>query len=153
MTSHSLSPPRREFNTGSMTGPSPRPHPDGEFVVLDGSLLAGLMDWPALAKEAARSRLAGAAVGLLLDVRGAPFTPSTGEARPLVAALAGYRAVAIVSRGDASFGCARMVSTLVEVRGSKAAAFLTEPDAAAWLSRQVGGGPDPSVGAPGRAPA
>ena len=84
-------------------------------------------------------------------MRGAPFTPSTGEARPLVAALAGYRAVAIVSRGDASFGCARMVSTLVEVRGSKAAAFLADQDAEAWLSQQLRGVPDISAGAPWRA--
>jgi hypothetical protein len=119
-------------------GPDPSPSPESRFVVLDGSRLAGLKDWRALADVAALTRAAGAADGMLLDVRRASFTPASHEGGMLAAALAGYPAVAIVSGGDASYGCARMVCTLVELRGSTAEAFLTEGAAEAWLLRQTG---------------
>jgi hypothetical protein len=108
-------------------------------VVLDGSRLAGLKNWQALADVAA---LTGGAIcaadGVLLDVRQAPFTPATHEGEVLAAALASYPAVAIVTGGDASHSCARTVCTLVELRGSPAAAFLTQDEAELWLSRQAG---------------
>jgi hypothetical protein len=118
--------------------PDPRPAPESRFVVLDGSRLAGLKDWRTLADVAALTRAASPADGMLLDVRQASFTPASPEGGMLAAALAGYPAVAIVSGGDASYGCARMVCTLVELRGSAAAAFLTANEAEAWLSRQSG---------------
>ena len=131
--------------------PKPRPTPDGRLVVLDGSRLAGLRDWRGLADLAAQSYAAGAADGVLLDVRRAPFTPTADDAADLVAALARYAAAAIVSGADASYGCARMVSTLVELRGSKAAAFFTEDEAAVWLAGQVGCEPGGTAAARKRA--
>lgn len=131
-----------------MMSPESLPTPDGRVVVLDGSRLAGLRDWRALAEVAALACTAGAAAGLLLDVRRAPFTPAASDAELLAAALASYQAVAIVSGGDSSYGCARMVSTLVELRGSRAAVFLTYEEAEAWLPGQV---PDDSAAARERA--
>ena len=133
--------------------PESLPTPDGRLVVLDGSRLAGLRNWQGLADVAVQTRRAGVADGLLLDVHRAPFTPASGEAAVLVTALAGYSAVAIVSGGGASYGCARMVSTLVELLGSRAAAFLTEDEAEVWLSQQVGREPDGSAAARELAPA
>jgi hypothetical protein len=107
-------------------------------VVLDGSRLASLRNWQALADVAALTGAVCAADGVLLDVRQAPFTPPTREGEVLAAALASYPAVAIVTGGDASHSCARIVCTLVELRGSPAAAFLTQDKAELWLSRQAG---------------
>ena len=81
---------------------------------------------------------AGSAECVLLDVRRAAFTPSAIEAEELIAALAGFAAVAIVADPDASFGCARMLSTLVELRGSNASAFFTTVEAESWLMAQLG---------------
>jgi hypothetical protein len=128
-----------------MIDPALRPDPDGDFVVLDASWFAGMRDWHALAEMVSQSRAAITAGGLLLDVRRAAFTPAAREAHLLVAAVVGYPAVAIVVQGDASYGCARMVSTLIEIRGSKASAFLTAQEAAAWLSRQGRGEPEGAV--------
>jgi len=134
-----------------MTSPELRPTPGGRLVVLDGSRLAGLKDWRALASVAGLACAAGANDGVLLDVRQAPFTPAAGDAEMLAVALSGYPAVAIVCGGNASFGCARMVSTLVELRGSRAAAFLTKDVAEVWLSQQVGRELDGSAAAPEQA--
>jgi hypothetical protein len=131
-----------------MTDPAFRPAPDGRPVVLDVSVVSGMRDWHALAELVSRSRVAGTTRGLLLDVRRAPFTPAARDAHLLVTALAGYPAVAIIVQGDASFGCARMVSTLIEISGSRASAFLTVHEATAWLSRQELGGPDGAADEP-----
>jgi hypothetical protein len=128
-----------------MTESALGPDPDGDFVVVDASWFAGMRDWHALAEMVSRSRAAITSGGLLLDVRRAAFTPAAREAHLLVPALVGYPAVAIVVQDEASYGCARMVSTLVEGRGSKAAAFSTAHEAAAWLSRQAHRGSDGSA--------
>jgi hypothetical protein len=131
-----------------MTDPAFRLDPDGRLVVLDVSVLAGMRDWHALAEVVSRARVAGTTRGLLLDVRRAAFTPAAKDAHLLVSALVGYPAVAIVVQGDASYGCARMVSTLIEIRGSRASAFPTAHEAAAWLSRQERGEPDVAADEP-----
>lgn len=121
-----------------MTNADSSPTRDRRLVVLDGSHLAALRDWRALADVAVLMGAADAADGMLLDVRRALFTPASGDVDVLVAALSTYAAVAIVSGANASFGCARMVSTLIECHGSKAAAFFTAEEAEAWLSAEVG---------------
>jgi hypothetical protein len=111
---------------------------DGRIVVLDGSRLAGLKHWHLLADVAALTSAVCSANGVLLDVRQAAFTPEAREGEVLAVALASFPAVAIVTGGEASYGCARMVCTLVGRRGSPAAAFLSEGEAKAWLARQGG---------------
>lgn len=120
------------------------PEDDGRIVVLDGSRLAGLKHWHLLADVAALTSSVCSANGVILDVRQAAFTPEAREGEVLAVALAGFPAVAIVTGGEASHGCARMVCSLVGRHGSPAAAFLTEGEAKAWLARQAGaagGGP------------
>ncbi len=111
---------------------------DGRIVVLDGSRLAGLKHWQSLADVAALTSAVCAANGVLLDVRQAAFTPEAREGEVLAVALASFPAVAIVTGGDASYGYARMVCSLVGRRGAPAAVFLTEGEAKAWLARQAG---------------
>ena len=82
---------------------------------------------------------------VLLDVRGAPFTPTGRDADVLASALAGCPLVAIVSGGNASFGCARMVTTMVALRGSQAAALQDEARAWAWLEERMGDGAAPGM--------
>jgi hypothetical protein len=68
----------------------------------------------------------------------------------LATGLAAYPLVTIVTDVGASYGCARMVSTLVEMRGSPSAAFWEETEAWRWLSAQLDtdmrdGPPSPQV--------
>ena len=83
----------------------------------------------------------GATVGsrraLMLDFRTHKFTPNSRDADGLATRLAAYPSVAILTDVGASYGCARMVSTLVELRGSSSAAFCDEAEAWRWLSAQL----------------
>ena len=83
-------------------------------VVLDGSRLASLKNWQALADVAARrGEQYSAADGVLLDGcarRRSP--PPRVRARCLPPPWPAIRAVAIVTGGDASHSCARIVCTL-----------------------------------------
>lgn len=114
----------------------------GRVVVLNGSRLAGRKDWQELADVVVLTCAAQRPSGLLLDVRSALFVPTAREADRLASALSGCPCSAIVTGGDASFGCARMVATSLELRGRTAAAFHDEVGAWAWLEEALGR-PDP----------
>ena len=110
----------------------------GRVVVLDGSRLAGQRDWRGLADVVLLTCAKDAHGAVLLDVRGAAFTPTAREVDVLSSALAGCSLVAIASDGNASYGCARMVAMTVELRGSRAAAFQDEARAWMWLEEWLG---------------
>jgi hypothetical protein len=111
----------------------------GGVIVLDGWWLASRGAWQELADVAVLTCARGTPGAVLLDVRGAAFTPPAREAEVLASGLAGSPLVAVLSGGEGSYRCARMVATSAVLRGSQAAAFLDEARAWAWLDEQLGG--------------
>ena len=109
------------------------------MVVLDGRWLASRCAWQELADVAVLTCGRGAPGAVLLDVRGASFTPEAREAEVLASALAGSPLVAILAGGGGSYWCARMVATSASHRGSRAAAFLQESLAWMWLYERLFG--------------
>lgn len=107
------------------------------MVVLDGSHLVERKEWHALADVIFLTGAAQRPRAVLLDVRGSAFTPTAAETEMLASALAGCPWAAIVSDGGVSYGCARMVATWAELRGSGAAAFVEETAAQGWLAERL----------------
>jgi hypothetical protein len=119
-------------------------------VVLCGAAFAEPRDWLAVADAASLAATVGSPRALMLDFRTHGFTPSSRDAGVLATSLAAYPLVAILADLGVSYGCARMVSTLVELRGSPSSAFYDEAEAWRWLSAQLGtdvrdGPPSPHV--------
>ncbi len=109
-------------------------------VVLDGTRPTSRKDWQELADVVLLTCAAQRPAALLLDVRRGPFTPAAREADKLASVLGGCPLVAIVSGPDASYSCARMVATSLELRGRAAAAFSNEPEAWGWLEERLESG-------------
>lgn len=119
-------------------------------TVLRGAAFAESQDWLAAADVASLAAAVGSPRALLLDFRTHGFALSSRDADVLATGLAAYPTVAILTDLGVSYGCARMVSTLVELRGSPSAAFHDEAEAWRWLSAQLGtdvrdGSPSPQV--------
>ncbi len=107
-----------------------RPHSQcDQVVVIDGSRGADALGWRELADIVTLTCAGRRPTAVLLDVRNDPFTPTSREADVLASALAGTPLVAIVAGPDASYGCARMIATSIELRGRSAAAFRDEVQA------------------------
>ena len=128
---------------------SPAVRGDG-VVVLGGAAFAESQDWLAVADVASLAATVGSPRALMLDFRTHGFALSSRDADVLATGLAGYPLVAILTDLGVSYGCARMVSTLVELRGSPSAVFHDEAEAWRWLSAQLGtdvrdGTPSPQV--------
>jgi hypothetical protein len=109
----------------------------GGVIVLDGWWLASRGAWQELADVAVLTCARGTPGAVLLDVRGASFTPAAREAEVLASGLAGSPVVAILSGAEGSYWSARMVATSAGLRGSQAAAFLDESQAWVWLYERV----------------
>ena len=118
-------------------------------VVLEGASFAEPRNWLAVADAASLAATVGSPRALMLDFRTHGFTLSSRDADVLATGLAAYPLVAILTDLGVSYGCARMVSTLVELRGSPSAAFYDEAEGWRWLSAQlctdVRDGPPPQV--------
>jgi hypothetical protein len=119
-------------------------------VVLGGAALAEPRNWLAVADTASLAAAVGSPRALMVDFRTHGFTPNSRDAGVLATSLAAYPLVAILTDVGAPYGCARMVSTLVELRGSPSAAFYDEAEAWRWLSAQFDtdvrdGPPSPQV--------
>lgn len=118
-------------------------------VVLGGASFAEPGDWLAVADAASLAASAGSPRALILDFRACGFALGLRDAELLAAGLAAYPSVAFLTDHGVSYGCARMVSTLVELRGSPSAVFCDEEEAWEWLSAQLGtevrDGPPPQV--------
>lgn len=115
----------------------------GRVVVLEGVWLASRGAWQELADVAVLTCAKGTPGAVLLDVRGAAFTPSSREAEVLASGLAGSPLVAILSGGEGSYWSARRIATAAALRGSQAAAFQDEARAWAWLDERMGSESDP----------
>jgi hypothetical protein len=119
-------------------------------VVLGGSSFAEPRDWLAVADVASVAATVGSPRALMLDFRTHGFALGLRDAEVLATGLAAYPSVAFLTDHGVSYGCARMVSTLVELRGSSSAAFCDEAEAWRWLSAQLGtdvrDGPPPQAG-------
>ena len=119
-------------------------------VVLGGSSFAEPRDWLAVADVASVAATVGSPRALMLDFRTHGFALGLRDAEVLATGLAAYPSVAFLTDHGVSCGCARMVSTLVELRGSPSAAFYDEAEAWRWLSAQFDtdvrdGPPSPQV--------
>jgi hypothetical protein len=109
-------------------------------VVLGGSSFAEPRDWLAVADAASLAASAGSPRALMLDFRTHGFALGLRDAELLATGLAAYPSVAFLTDHGVSYGCARMVSTLVELRGSPSAVFSDEAEAWGWLLAQLGAG-------------
>jgi hypothetical protein len=114
-------------------------------VVLGGTRLASLKEWLAEIDVGALKAKEGLADALLMDFRSQGYTPSANEANALVSALVALCAkhvppVAVLTNPGAQYGGARMLCTLGELRGCRAAAFRDEEEAWHWLREQFNGG-------------
>jgi len=112
--------------------------PDDRVVVADGARLLSSRDWRTTAEVAAAAAAAGRPVALLLDCRAGAFAPSSRDAEVLASHLAAYPVAAIVASSGAQYGCSRMLSTLLGLRGSLAQVFEDEESALRWLSARLG---------------
>jgi hypothetical protein len=118
-------------------------------VVLGGDQLASLRDW--MAEVERRVPQADEAIGaLLLDFRSQAFAPSAEEAGALIEGLRARLQrkgvpLAVVAKAGAQFGGARVLCTLAEMQGCRAAAFVTEAEAWLWLRAQLA---EPAAAAP-----
>jgi len=133
-----------------MTCPESRTDLGDRVVVLGGAAFAEQRDWLAVADAVSLGATVGSRCALMLDFRTHMFTLSARDAAGLATRLAACPLVAILTDVGASYGCARMVSTLVELRGSSSAAFSDEAEAWRWLSAQLDtdmrdGPPSPQV--------
>jgi len=106
-------------------------------VVLGGGSPAEPRDWLAVADAGLLAATVGSPRALMLDFRTHGFALSSREADALATGLAAYPLVAILTNLGVSYGCARMVSTLVELRGSPSSVFHEEAEAWRWLSAQL----------------
>jgi len=109
-------------------------------VVLGGAAFAESRDWLAAADAASLAASAGSPRALMLDFRTHGFALGLRDAEVIAAGLAAYPSVAFLTDHGVSYGCARMVSTLVELRGSPSAVSSDEAEAWGWLSAQLGAG-------------
>ena len=114
-------------------------------VVLGGAGISSLRAWLAEIDIGALRAREGAADGVLMDFRAPGLTPGAREANALITALIGLCAervppVAILANPGAQYGGARMLCTLGELRGCRAAAFRDEAEAWAWLRGCLAGG-------------
>jgi len=107
-------------------------------VVLAGGSFAEPRDWLAVADAASFAASTGSPRALMLDFRAHGFALSLRDAEVLAAGLAAHPSVAFLTDLGVSYGCARMVSTLVELRGSPSAVFCDEVEAWGWLAAQLG---------------
>lgn len=108
-------------------------------VVAAGALVsAPRADWAQLAGVVAETAAASPSAALLVDLLGASFDVSSRVADGLARSLANYPIVALLTEHGHSFGCARMVAMLVELRGGSAAVFTDEQAAWNWLSVELG---------------
>jgi hypothetical protein len=81
-------------------------------------------------------------LGILVDVRGTDYTPSSYEVREFAnrhneMTQQWANPSAVVAKGGVRFGMARMMSSLIEVAGGKSAAFTDETEARDWLTHEV----------------
>jgi hypothetical protein len=111
-------------------------------VVLGGSRLASLRAWLAEIDLGALKAKEGAVDALLMDFRAQGYTLSAREANALVSSLVALCAervppVAVLTNPGAQYGGARMLCTLGELHGCRAAAFRSEADAWEWLRGQL----------------
>jgi len=123
---------------------------DDRVVVLGGAAFAESRDRLTVADVASLAATVGSPRALMVDLRTHGFTLSSRDADVLATSLSAHPLVAIVTDVGAPYGCARMVSTLVELRGSPSSAFYDEAEAWRWLSAQLDtdvrdGPPSPQV--------
>jgi len=107
-------------------------------VVLEGASFAEPRNWLAVADAALPAATVGSPRALMLDFRKHGFALSSRDGDVLARGLSAFPLVAILTDLGVSYGCARMVSTLVELRGSPSAAFYDEAEAWRWMSAQLG---------------
>jgi hypothetical protein len=120
-----------------MTLPEFRTGWGDRVVVLGGAAFAEPRDWLAVADTASLAATVGSPRALMLDFRARKFVLSSHDAGVLATSLSAYPLVSILTDVGASYGCARMVSTLVELRGSPSSAFYDEAEARRWLSAHL----------------
>jgi len=106
-------------------------------VVLGGAAFAEPRDWLAVADAASLAATVGSRRALMVDFRTHGFALGSRDAEVLATGFSAYPSVAILTDLGVSYGCARMVSTLVELRGSLSAAFYDEAEAWRWLSARL----------------
>ena len=80
--------------------------------------------------------------GVLLDVRDMSYIPSWADAQAYQRLFAGLRTtyaggLALVVRGTAPYGVARMLSVMFEFIGVQLGAFQELGEASAWLDRRA----------------
>ena len=116
----------------------PGPNLGDRVVVVRHASLGEPRDWLAVADVAGLTASVEPPKALMLDLRGSGFALASRDADVMASGLAAYRMVAVVADPGVSYGCARMACTLVDLRGSPAAAFTDEGEAWRWLSAQLG---------------
>lgn len=116
----------------------PAPNLGDRVVVVRHASIEEPRDWLAVADVAALTASVESPKALMLDLRGSDFTLASRDADVMASGLAAYPMVAVVADPGVSYGCARMACTLVDLRGSPAAAFTDEGEAWQWLSAQLG---------------
>jgi len=122
-----------------------------QVVVLGGDRVTSVREWIAELGRAIPPGGAGPVGALLLDFRSHDFGPSADEASALAERLHavlgdGGPPLAVVARPGAQFGGTRVLCTLAEMRGCRAAAFETEAEAWLWLRSQIRPSADPASG-------
>lgn len=111
-------------------------------VLLSGDRLASPAAWTAELDGAVPRGEAQMVGALLLDFRSQSYAPSAEDAGRLVdSLLARFGAVvppvATVARSGPQFGGTRVLCSVVEMRGCRAAAFPSEAEAWLWLRAQL----------------
>jgi len=116
---------------------------DARVVALGGDHLASVRDWVTEMDFAVPKEERGHVAALLMDFRAQAFAPSAEDAGLLLESLrsrfGGAVPLATVAKEGSQFGGTRVLCTLAELSGCRAAAFLTKAEAWLWLRAQLDG--------------
>ena len=113
-------------------------------VALGGEHLASVRDWIVEVDRAAPRGDPRRVEALLMDFRAQSYALSAEEAGTLLEDLRArfgrhMPPLATVARAGGQFGGTRVLCTVAELSGYRAAAFLTKAEAWAWLRGQLDG--------------